>query len=170
MKNIAFQNQYVRSATAMGLCDMATGEPTEEFFAYYRELARGGIGMVINEHAFVDMRGHAAAPQLGIHTDEMTRFHKRQVDEMRAEDPKLIICCQISHASVFSNQEHPLDVNTASVEELSAVVESFKNAARRAQEAGYDCIQIHAAHGYLLSRSLSSLLNSRSDYYAADSF
>ena len=45
----------------MGLCDMTTGKPTEEFFAYYRELARGKIGMIINEHAFVDMRGHAAA-------------------------------------------------------------------------------------------------------------
>ena len=47
---------------------------------------------------------------------------------------------------------------------------SFKNAAIRAQEAGYDCIQIHAAHGYLLSRSLSNLLNTRTDMYAADEF
>ena len=89
---------------------------------------------------------------------------------MRAEDTKLIICCQISHASIFSNQQNPLDVNTATVEELSNVVDSFQNAARRAQEAGYDCIQIHAAHGYLLSRSLSKLLNTRSDMYAADQF
>ena len=51
---------------------MATGKPTEEFFTYYRELARGKIGMIINEHAFVDMRGHAAAIQLGLHVDEMT--------------------------------------------------------------------------------------------------
>ena len=76
---ITLENRFVRSATATGTCEVPSGIPTEKFYDLYQSLARGHPGLIIMEHAFVSARGHAGHRQLGIQSDEMTKYHKRVV-------------------------------------------------------------------------------------------
>lgn len=122
------------------------------------------------EHAFVSARGHAGRRQLGIQSDEMTKYHKRVVQLIKDANPKAVVCCQIAHAGTNGGAEHKLDINTATEAEIIEVVHNFAQAARRAEEAGYDMIQIHSAHTYFLSQTISDYYNKRTDQYKASDF
>lgn len=89
---------------------------------------------------------------------------------MKEKSPDVKVCCQLAHAGTHGGAQNKLDLNTATKEELQEVVQQFKAAGERALKAGYDCLQIHSAHTYLLSQSISNMYNHRTDEYKASDF
>jgi len=170
-------NRFVRSATYE--C-MATreGEVTDDLTGCYEKLARGGVGLIITGHMYVHPQGRAANRQIGIYSDTMIPGLKRLVDAVHNEGGKIIF--QIAHAGRQTRRnlvpERPLAPSKGRRDplffvrpremthrEIHETTESFGQAARRAAQAGADGIQLHAAHGYLISQFLSPFFNRRTD-------
>ncbi|KAH0571132.1 FAD/FMN dependent oxidoreductase [Spironucleus salmonicida] len=170
LKNLIIQNPYYKSATAMKLCDYATGIPLEEMYTYYADLARGQIGIIALDHMYVERRGHAGHSQVGIDSDDKIKYHERLVKCIKAVDPKTQVFCQLAHAGQHSQEENKLDYNTCSAETLYDIIKAFGDAAMRAKAAGYDGVQIHGAHTYLVSQSISDAYNKRTDEFNPQDF
>ena len=175
---MSLANRFVRSATWEGLATV-DGAVTPELVEAIGVLARGGVGLIISSHAYVRPDGQAGPRQLGAYKDELVPGLRRMATAARENGAK-ISCAGLAHAGCFAAEEltgtTPLTVSAA-VEsddppgrELSAtgirdLVRAFADAARRAKAAGFDGVQIHAAHGYLLSQFLSPRFNRRTDAY-----
>ena len=160
------------------------GLVTDAHVHYHRERAAAGCGLVIVEHAFVEVRGRHSATQLGVHTDAAVPGLARLATAIRAEGA--LACLQLAHAGSKGNPAvlgrpgvgpsavaHPYALDCGVPEPLSepalaAVVQAFAAAADRARRAGFDGVEIHAAHGFLLSQFLSPLTNRRVDAYGGD--
>lgn len=170
-------NRIVRSATWDGTAD-ASGAPTDYSVALYRELARGGVGLIITGYAFVSANGQAMHGQYGIHNDDMVPGLRRLVQAVHAEGGK--ICLQMAHAGVGADYLIKKGLSALAVshipkfsrahramtgEEIETIIADFAAAAVRAREAGFDAVQFHGAHGYLLSQFLSPLFNLREDQW-----
>lgn len=158
-------NRFVRSATARHGCT-EDGKCTDKLVEYYERLAAGGCGTIITGHCYVQERGKAGPGQMSIASDDTLESHRRLVEAVRRGSPECVVVCQLAHAGPNAlRREEALDINSASQEELEAVARSFADAAVRASRAGYDGVQIHSAHSYFLSSSLSPTQNHRTDGY-----
>lgn len=169
-------NRFVRSATAECLSDME-GRPLPELGALYRALAQGGVGLIITGHAYVHPGGRCHARMSGIHNDGLIADWSRVTAAVHEAGGK--IAMQINHGGRQCNPDvveglllapSPIPVNQEAPrpEELSAgqietLIRAFADAAGRAKEAGFDAVQFHGAHGYLISTFLSPAGNWRSD-------
>ena len=100
----------------------------------------------------------------------MIQYHSKIIKEMKEISPEIKICCQLAHAGPHGGAPNKIVLNEATDEDFETIVEQFKAAAIRAKQAGYDCVQIHSAHCYLLSQSISGLYNKRADSWAAKDF
>ena len=171
------RNRFVRSATWDGLAD-ENGEVTEPMLKVYRDLALGGVGLILTGFAFVDKRGKAFAGMLGVDDDSLVPGLSKLAGAVHEEGGKVVL--QIAHggsqgmfksdtpkeapSAVEERATHNMPVEM-SKEDIERVVAGFAEAARRAKEAGFDGVQMHGAHGYLLSQFLSPYSNVRSDEY-----
>ncbi|MEM1658338.1 MAG: NADH:flavin oxidoreductase [Candidatus Jordarchaeales archaeon] len=174
------KNRIVRSATYEGLAD-ENGIVGERYVELYRELAKGGTGLIITGFAYVRKDGVALRGQTGLHSDECIPPLKKMVDAVHAVDPDVKVVVQLSHGG---RQAHPKLTNGVLIapspipdktvkitpkemtrEEVKEVIEAFVRAAKRAKDAGFDGVQIQACHGYLVSQFLSPYSNKRSDEY-----
>jgi 2,4-dienoyl-CoA reductase-like NADH-dependent reductase (Old Yellow Enzyme family) len=170
-------NRFVRSATWEGLAD-GKGAVTPRLLAMISELALGDIGLIISSHAYVREDGKAGPGQIGIHKDELIQGLKGMTRVVHDQGGKII--CQMTHAGFFANPKltgrpilAPSDVEgfaksprqQMTEAEIGAIIEAFGEAARRAREAGFDGVQIHAAHSYLFSQFVSPAFNKRTDRY-----
>jgi 2,4-dienoyl-CoA reductase-like NADH-dependent reductase (Old Yellow Enzyme family) len=175
--NIKIKNRFVRSATAEGTFD-ETGMITSKLFHIYNELAAGGTGLVITGHAYVQTNGRCSIKQMGIYKDEFVPSLKELADEIHRISPDCKIAVQISHAgrqaakNSVSDPVAPspmVDTSTGvkpremTEEEIQECIDSFANAADRVKKAGFDGVQIHSAHGYLISSFNSPHTNRRKD-------
>ncbi len=177
INGMTLQNRFVRSATAEG---MATedGEATTRLINLMAELAEGGVGLIITGHAYVAKRGQATPAQLGMYDDKLIPGLRAMVAAVHEGDgkivaqlahsgmlaiPKLINSTPLAPSAIEGLSDVPLQEMT--LEDIQATVEAFGKAAGRAQEAGFDGVQIHAAHSYLLSQFLSPAFNHRRDAY-----
>lgn len=168
---------------------MASGKPnpdgtvSDSLVEYYKEKSQGGyLGLVITERAFVCQQGKAHGGQLSIAQEEDIPGLRRLADVLHNNGVKAV--AQISHAGGAANpQDTGMEPVSASavqsprakagaplpramtVGEIQAVVEAFAQAACRAQKAGFDGVELHAAHGYLLNQFYSPLTNHRTDAY-----
>ncbi len=154
---------------------------TPAIVEYHRRRAASGCGLVIVEHAFVHPRGRHSSTQIGVHADAALDGLTRLASAIRQEGAAA--CLQISHAGSRGSSrligapllapsavrhpgepegEIPEAVPEAMVPEI---VRAFGDAAVRAQAAGFDAVEIHAAHGFLLGQFLSPLTNRRDDQY-----
>jgi 2,4-dienoyl-CoA reductase-like NADH-dependent reductase (Old Yellow Enzyme family) len=148
----------------------------------YRDLAKGGIGLIIPGYAYVHPAGRAMRFQTGIHHDDLLPGLKRIVDTVHGEDGKIIF--QLVHSGrqttpalagrtplgPSSGARDPINfIKPQEMQEadIQDAVRSFGSAARRAVEAGADGIQLHAAHGYLINQFLSPFFNRRSDHWGS---
>jgi 2,4-dienoyl-CoA reductase-like NADH-dependent reductase (Old Yellow Enzyme family) len=142
------------------------------------QLARGGVGLIITGHAYVSHEGKASRWQLGIYSDDLIPGLVEMTTSVHALGGKIVM--QLAHAGVRAS--YPLSglepigpsvLQTGSEpvgremthHDIEAVIRAFAAAAARAQTAGFDAVQIHAAHGYLLSQFLSPYFNERKDEY-----
>jgi 2,4-dienoyl-CoA reductase-like NADH-dependent reductase (Old Yellow Enzyme family) len=170
-------NRFVRAATYEGLASndsSCTGGLIEKI----SELAEGGVGLIITSHAFVSADGRARPRQLGIYSDKMIPGLKQMAEAVHKTKAKIII--QLAHAGTQADSQVPNDrilgpsvferndkivAGEMNAADILRVAESFGDAAKRAFLAGFDGIEIHAAHGYLLSQFLSRYFNKRNDIY-----
>jgi 2,4-dienoyl-CoA reductase-like NADH-dependent reductase (Old Yellow Enzyme family) len=178
--NLELKNRLVRSATAERLATEPIGRATPALANLYRELARGGVGLIVTGHAFVAAEGKAHPEMLSAHCDEMIPGLSTLVDAVHAEGG--CIALQINHGgrqcdgACTPTVVAPSAVPTLSGRtpramtsaEIVAAVDAFGQAARRGKLAGFDAVQLHAAHGYLIGQFLSPHTNRRTDGWGGD--
>jgi 2,4-dienoyl-CoA reductase-like NADH-dependent reductase (Old Yellow Enzyme family) len=170
-------NRFVRSATWEGLAD-ENGQVTPRLIDLVTALARGGLGLIMSSHAFVRPEGQAGPGQIGVFSDAHVPGLRRLAEAAQAHGARTML--QIAHAGCYAPEAltrqralavsaadapglAPQQVMTAAdIRELSG---AFAAAAGRAKTAGFDGVQIHSAHGYLMSQFLSPLYNRRTDAY-----
>jgi len=180
LNGMVLRNRFVRSATWEG---MATekGAVTDKLIETISALAGGGVGLIITSHAYVLPEGQAGPWQMGVYEDGLMDGLREMTAAVHAQDCRIVM--QMSHSGHFASEKiigrPPLVVSNfeglspspreeMSKDYLETLVNAFAHAAIRAKGAGFDGVQIHAAHGYLLSQFLSPLFNRRQDEYGGD--
>jgi len=172
------KNRLVRSATWEGMC-APDGRPTPKLTACYRELARGGVGLIISGYTFVRADGRQLPGKMGIASDDFAAEMRELTDAVHGEGGK--ICLQLVHAGGQTDSANagsqPLAPSAVKVEQfpelpramtfadIQSVIKAFRKAARRGKAYGFDAVQLHAAHGYLINQFLSPHTNQRDDEY-----
>ena len=177
ISGMRLNNRFIRSATWEGLADK-DGSVTPKLTEMMVELAKGEVGLIISSYAFVSPAGKSSPGQLAVHDDRFLPGLKEMARAVHAAGGKIAL--QIVHGGAFANSELtgvetvgpsagqndvPPICRTASKEDIADILSAFVCAAVRAQQAGFDAVQIHAAHGFLLSQFLSPAFNRRTDEY-----
>lgn len=178
---LELRNRLVMAPMLSRLCDL-DGAVSQKLIDYYAARARGGVGAIIVEYAYVDREASQAHPQqLGVYEDQLVSGLGDLAEAIQECGAKAIL--QICHAGrstssqiigrqpVSPSENSTLSGETAremTVEEIDRVVEAFAMAANRAKLAGYDGVEIHGTHGYLLAQFYSPHYNRRVDIYGQD--
>ena len=173
---VTLRNRVIRSAAFE---NMAYGNsPSQDLYDYHVAVARGGVGMTTLAYASVNRSGLSFDGQLWMR-GEIVPALRRITDAVHAAGAKASIqlghCGNMTHratcgcmpvgASSGFNLYSPTFVRGLKVSEIDALVEDFGHAVNLAREAGFDCVEIHAGHGYLISQFLSPYTNHRRDEY-----
>ena len=175
--NVELPNRFVCSATYEVMAE-ENGQVTDELVKRYERLAAGGVGLSITGMMFVHRSGRGYKHQMGIHSDSMIDGLSRMADAVHTEDGK--IAFQLAHCGRQSTKamagQTPLAPSSRgrdpmnfvkpkamTEDEIEMVISAFGEAAKRAVDAGADAIQLHGAHGYLISEFLSPYFNTRTD-------
>lgn len=155
--SLALKNRFVRSATGESRAT-EDGVLKDEIYPIYETLAEGGVGLIITGHMYVDQGWKCGDKQTGIASDDHIPGLRRLAQASQGNGTKVV-------AQINSAARPPHEM---SVEDIQDATDRFVAAGKRAQQAGFDGIQIHAAHGYLVSGFLTPSENSRSDGYGSD--
>ena len=157
------------------------GSVTKRLIDYYVERARSGVGIIVTESCYVHSEGKGGSNRLSISNDQTISGLKQLASAIHNHEAKVAV--QLHHGgrqiSPDAICQYPVSASsipcigwgvqamprTLSIKEIEDIVEAYAKAAQRAKEAGFDAIQILAAHGYLLWSFLSPLGNSRKDKY-----
>ncbi len=173
--SLKLPNRFVRSATWEGLA-APDGSCTDELVRLMEGLAEGGVGLVISSHAFVRPEGVAVRGQLGIHRDDLIDGLARMADAVHGKGGRIVL--QLAHGGLLAGTQltgkpalapslegGPEKTRRREMTEadIADTIRAYGEAALRAKKAGFDGVQIHAAHGYLLNQFLSPWFNRRSD-------
>ncbi len=177
IRGMQLANRFVRSATYEGMAT-TDGKSTDRLTDTMAELAAGGVGLIISGHCYVSPEGQAGAWQLGIADESALPGLTRMAAAVHRRGGKIAL--QLAHAgahakpgdagvqpagpSALYKDDAPF-CREMTRDDISRVVEAFARGADRAKRAGFDAVQIHAAHGYLLSQFLSPCSNRRTDDY-----
>ncbi|MGD9309569.1 MAG: NADH:flavin oxidoreductase [Desulfosarcina sp.] len=177
INGMTLTNRFVRSATWEGMATEA-GRVTPKLVKTMLALAGGGVGLIVSGHAYVARAGQASPFQLGLYDDGLLDGLKSMTEAVHAAGGKIV--AQLAHAGHFALEKAigrpPLvasvfdglaktprsELSAGAIEDLKL---AYAAAARRAQAAGFDGIQLHSAHGYLLSQFLSPWFNRRTDAF-----
>ena len=177
INGLELPNRFVRSATWEGMA-LDDGSVSEKMIETMAALAKGGVGLIIPGHTYILPEGKAAPRQLGIYKDELVPSLQELTKAIHDNGGKVAV--QLAHAGNQTSEavtgQTPVvvsDYEGAATEprkelttsDLETLIEAFAQAAHRSKEAGFDGIQLHSAHGYLLSQFLSPLNNRRQDNY-----
>ena len=182
---LALRNRLIKSATNEGMA--RAGEITPELVEFHRRMAAGGVGMTTLAYCAISPDGRTFVDQPSLNADSVAGF-RRLTDAVHAEGAAA--CAQITHGGAFNFlpelAEHPRPVSAdggfnppgvmagrwfkraATEDDMERLCEEFCAAARTAREAGFDAVEIHMGHGYLLSQFLSPAYNHRKDEFGGD--
>ncbi len=174
--NMDVANRFVRSATHEWMAE-PDGTPTDRLGDLYEELARNDVGLIITGYAYVNPKGKSDHLQQGIYDDKFIEPYRKMVSRVHEHGSKIVM--QIVHGgrqtmlsaenpimlapSAVTNKRNGVTPEEMTEEEVLETIEDFANAARRAKEAGFDGVQLHCAHGFLLSNFISPYTNRRKD-------
>ncbi|MBB4825652.1 NADPH2 dehydrogenase [Sporosarcina luteola] len=180
IRNVSFKNRIVMAPMCMYSCDSEDGKVMDWHKIHYASRAVGQVGLIILEATAVQPQGRISAQDLGIWGEDHVEGLSEVVDLMKQHGAATGI--QLAHAGrkatvegtiyapsaiAFNNQyKTPAEMTKDDIEETIA---AFKEAAIRSKKAGFDVIEIHAAHGYLINEFLSPLSNQRTDDYGGSS-
>jgi len=158
------------------------GYATKRLINYHVERAKGGVGLIIVEGAYVEPRGKGSIRQLAVDHDNKIPRLKELATAIQANGAKATLQLfhggRQSHSSIIGTQ--PVSASEVfcrltretpralTVEEIQDVIEAFAEGTRRTKAAGFDAVEIHGAHGYLINQFLSPLTNKRTDKYGGD--
>ena len=173
---IEIPNRFSRAATHDFMASR-NGAVTERQVSLFKNLAKGEVGLIITGHAYVNPAGIASPYQTGVYSDHCieglsqitSAVHKYpsriflQISHAgRQTKPKLCGCTPLAPSSVYEPtfEVMPKEMNQ---EEIKTVIDDFIQSSRRAKEAGFDGVELHVAHGYLLSSFISPYTNRRKD-------
>ncbi|MBR0784730.1 FAD-dependent oxidoreductase [Bradyrhizobium iriomotense] len=175
-------NRIVFAATSSELAD-TEGFVGDDVAEYYAERARGGAGLIIVEATYVEQEGKRLRHNAMLHDDRFIPGMRKIVEAIHAAGAKAAL--QLNHggresipevcgsqplapsprASEFTGVGEAVVPKELKIQEIDRIVERFGDAALRAKNAGYDAIELHGAHGYLISQFLSPESNRREDEY-----
>lgn len=154
-----------------------SGIVSDRHVEHYRAMARGGTGLIIQEATCITQEGRLADSQLGIWDDSQIAGLRRITEAVHAEGCPIFV--QIHHAGIVGIAEHALCPDAYTLrqggtektgvkmqqEDIARIQQAFIDAARRAYEAGYDGVELHGCHSYLMCQFLNSRVNHRDDRY-----
>lgn len=176
MREIEFKNRIVMAPMCMNSAD-SEGNTNSFHYIHYSTRAIGGVGLIIIEASAVESRGRITDEDLGIWKDEHVEGFSKIVEECKKYGAKVGI--QLAHAGrkcevsceesiapspIAFNGEYMVP-NEMTLQDIKTVTEAFRQGAVRAEKAGFDVIELHGAHGYLINNFLSKLTNKRNDEY-----
>jgi len=176
IKNLELKNRFVMPPMCMYSAE-EDGIVTPWHITHYTTRAVGGTGLIIVEATAVEPSGRISPNDLGIWSDEHVEGLKKIVDSVHSAGAKIGL--QLAHAGRKSESlkneiyapsplKYSNDYRTPkemTLEDIDRVKSAFREGARRAKEAGFDIIEIHGAHGYLINEFISPLTNKRNDKY-----
>lgn len=182
MKKTTFRNRIIRSATYEGLCN-ENGFPTENYIRFYEAIAAKEVGAIITGFAYTSREGRAMQPnQAGMDEMAKTEHFRKMTDAVHQHNCPVFL--QISHAGRQTLQEvtqsevrgvsakksyyfneNPIPFSTKEVYEK---IDEYVSTAELAMQSGFDGVQIHAAHGYLVHQFLLPSVNKRTDEFGID--
>lgn len=176
IKDLELKNRIVMAPMCMYSSD-EEGEVKDFHKVHYSARAIGGIGLILTEATAVVPNGRITSNDLGIWSDKHIEGLKSLVNQVKGYGAKIGI--QLAHAGRKCTSNDPFTVAPSPIRSsdeyrlpreldldgIKEIVEAFKEGARRANEAGFDTIEVHGAHGYLIHEFLSPLSNKRSDEY-----
>jgi len=178
IKNVTIPNRFAVSAMVTNFCD-ENGYATEKFIAYHEGKAKGGWGLIITEDYSVDPLGKGFKQVAGLWDDSQIAANRDLTERVHAHGSKIL--AQIYHCGRQTTREvigetpvapsvihDPIgkDIPRAlTIDEIHHIVWQFGEAARRAKEAGFDGIELHGGHGYLMAEFMSTHSNRRVDQY-----
>lgn len=174
--HLTLRNRIVMSPMCMYSAEQ-DGLATDWHLVHYATRATGQVGLIIIEATGIEDRGRISANDLGLWNDVQGESLKKLVNAIHSQGAAAAI--QLNHAGRKSEVPYLEPVAPSAVpfsdqhrrpqsltkDGISQVIENFVSAARRAVAAGFDAIEIHAAHGYLLNQFMSPLVNRREDEY-----
>lgn len=169
-------NRFVRSATHEWLAE-EDGTPTPAIGDMYEELAKYEVGLIISGYSYVNPAGKSSRRQQGIYTDRFIGPYSAITERVHRYESKIAL--QVVHGGRQARitPEYPRTMAPSAVRDTSsgtipramtndqilATIEDFAQAIRRAHAAGFDAVQLHVAHGFLLSSFISPYTNRRTD-------
>ncbi len=180
--NLILKNRLVMPPLATSKSEQ-DGKVSKELLDYYDEKSRGGyISLIIIEHSFIAQRGKASEKQLSVADNSLIENLKKLANTIKKNGSKTVM--QINHAGSATSEDitgcelvgpsavaNPRKGNVPKEltrNEIKDIIQEFKAAALRVKEAGFDGVEIHSAHGYLLNQFFSPLTNKRTDDYGGD--
>lgn len=140
------------------------GLVSEKNKMHYEAFAKGGAGMIVVEASCILPSGRLSLDQLGLWSDEQIEGMREIVKSAHNENSVILV--QLHHAGEKRNKTlGEFSVNTLSEEDLESLIKAYIDAAKRAEMAGFDGVELHGAHGYLLCQMASVKTNQRTDAY-----
>jgi 2,4-dienoyl-CoA reductase-like NADH-dependent reductase (Old Yellow Enzyme family) len=178
MAGITFPNRIIRSATYEGMSD-ENGRPTEQLLKKYTALAKGGVGGIITGFIGVNQQGMSTGYYMSmINNAETVKAYKELNKKMH--ELGMPIIAQLNHCGGQTKEENtgmpviaPSKITDYKAKEMTKaeifeVIEAFVQGVKNAKEAGFDGVQLHIAHGYLLSEFVSPRMNRRTDEWGGN--
>jgi 2,4-dienoyl-CoA reductase-like NADH-dependent reductase (Old Yellow Enzyme family) len=172
---LEIRNRFIRSATTSAWSD-EHGVVRDEMIRFYGQLTEGGVGLIIKGHLYIDPRGKAHIGMAGIHDDSAVPKLKELTDAVHSHGGAIL--AQINYGGYQASAGERMgpsdykgkgwEARAMTPHEIWDAIERFGAASERAIRAGFDGVQLHAAHGYLISEFLSKHANTRTDEWGGD--
>ncbi|GEM_PF-619998 len=173
LKGLKIKNRLVRSAMETGMGD-PTGHVTVDILNTYRKSAEGGVGLIITEAIGVQPMGRSFHEQIVAWGDEYVPGLRLLADEIHLHGDGAKVFAQLQSAGgsgfgySYGQVSSEISVDTMPAEQIEDLVQAFGRAAARVKEAGFDGIEFHGGHGYLISQFLSPAVNHRTDKWGGN--
>ena len=176
--NMALKNRFVRSATWENMAT-ETGHMTDKLYSVYEELAKGEVGLIVTGYANIVAEEKPNAGMMGMYDDSFIAEYQKLTELVHGYDSKIVM--QLAYGgtkTTYNVGERVIFAPSAIAErgtqtmgkamtkdEINYIVQAFAKASYRAQQSGFDGVEIHTAHTYLINQFLSPYYNQRQDEY-----
>lgn len=180
-KGLKMKNRFIRGALWREMAD-DFGNLTPELEKVYEDLAKGGVSTIITGYSFITKEEQPNPKMLGIYDDSFIPQYKKFTDKIHKYDTNIIMQIVYGGSMTNFNTENRVIFSPSTIkndatgtlgreiskDEIKYIINSFAESALRVKKAGFDGVEIHAGHGYLLSQFLSPFYNKRSDEYGGN--